>query len=74
MVGPFEAWLTDCVCRKGAKKSWNPEHVRSYMTKEAVLLVYNTIILALFDDCNIWRSLLQQDIDRLQQIQIELLG
>jgi len=28
-------------------------HVRRFMTKEAVLLVYNTIILALFDYCNI---------------------
>ena len=40
------------------------------MTKEATILVYETLILPLFYFCDIaWSSLLQQDIDRLQRLQ-----
>ena len=48
------------VCKKVEKRFGILGHVKRFMTKEAVPLVYNTIILALFDYCNIsWSSLLQ---------------
>ena len=44
--------------------------VRSFVTKEAATLVHNTLILSLFDHCDIaWSNLLQQDMDRLQRLQ-----
>ena len=44
--------------------------VRSFVTKEAATLVHNTLILPLFDHCDIaWSNLLQQDMDRLQRLQ-----
>ena len=44
--------------------------IRGCVTKKAAVLVYNTIILSIFDYCDIaWSSLLQQDQDRLQRLQ-----
>ena len=44
--------------------------IRGFLTKEVSILVHNTLILPLFDYCDIaWSSLLQQDQDRLQRLQ-----
>ena len=41
--------------------------VRSFVTKGAATLVHNTLILPLYDYCDIaWSNLLQRDIDQLQ--------
>ena len=56
-------------------KSWRQELVswavlEVFFTKGAATLVYNAVILPLFDYCDIaWSNLLQQDIDRLQPLQ-----
>ena len=37
--------------------------------KESAILVYNTLILPLFDHCDTaWSSILQQDMDRIQRL------
>ena len=44
--------------------------IRGFIRKKASVLVHNTIILPIFDYCDItWSSLLQQDQDRLQRLQ-----
>ena len=60
----------DYVCKKVAIRVSILGHVRGFVTKKASILVYNTIILPIFDYCDIaWSSLLQQDQDRLQRLQ-----
>ena len=58
------------MCKKVASKVSILGRVRSFVSKEAATLVHNTLILPLFDYCDIaWSNLLQQDIDRLQRLQ-----
>ena len=68
----FMAWKAhaDCVCKKVASRVTILGRVRSFVTKETAILVHNTLILPLFDYCDIaWSNLLQQDMDRLQRLQ-----
>ena len=45
--------------------------IRSFMTEEAAILVYNTIIVPLFDYWDVfWSSLQQQDMDHEQPVRI----
>ena len=69
----FMTWKgnADYVCKKVASRVSILGRVRSFITKEAAtLLVHNTLILPLFDYCDIaWSNLLQKDIDQLQRLQ-----
>ena len=68
----FMTWKAhvDYVCKKVASTVSILGRVRSFVTKEAAILVHNTLILPLFDYCDIaWSNLLQQDMDRLQRLQ-----
>ena len=60
----------DYVCKKVACRVGILGRIWGFLTKEVSILVYNTLILPLFDYCDIaWSSLLQQDQDRLQRLQ-----
>ena len=60
----------DYVCKKVASRVSILGRVRSFVTKEAAILVHKTLILPLFDYCDIaWSNLLQQDMDTLQRLQ-----
>ena len=57
----FMTWKAhaDYVCKKVATRVMILGRVRGFVTKEASILVYNAIILPLFDYCDIaWSSLL----------------
>ena len=60
----FMTWKAhvDYVCKKVARRVSILGRVRSFVTKEAAILVNNTLILPLFDYCEVaWSSLLQQE-------------
>ena len=68
----FMTWKAhaDYVCKKVACRVGILGRIRGFLTKEVSILVHNTLILPLFDYCDIaWSSLLQQDQDRLQRLQ-----
>ena len=68
----FMTWKAhaDYVYKKVACRVGILGRIRGFLTKEVSILVHNTLILPLFDYCDIvWRSLLQQDQDRLQRLQ-----
>ena len=67
----FMTWKAhvDYVIKKVASRVTILGRVRSFATKEAAILVRNTLILPLFDYCDIAWSNLQQDMDRLQRLQ-----
>ena len=57
----FMTWKAhaDYVCKKVATRVMIRGRVRGFVTKEASILVYNAIILPLFDYCDIaWSCLL----------------
>lgn len=57
----------DNLCKKMVNGVSILGRIRGFMTKEATILVYNILILSIFDYCDIaWSSLLRQDHDRLQ--------
>ena len=68
----FMSWKAhaDYVCKKKATRVGVLGRIRGFIRKKASVLVHNTIILPIFDYCDItWSSLLQQDQDRLQRLQ-----
>ena len=68
----FMTWKThaDYVRKKVVSRVSTLERVRSFVREEAATLVHNTLILPLFDYCDIaWSNLLQQDIYQLQHLQ-----
>ena len=68
----FMTWKAhaDYVCKKVACSVGILGRIRGFLTKEVSMLVHNTLVLPLFDYCDIaWSSLLQQDQDGLQRLQ-----
>ena len=59
----------DHLCKKVANRLSILGRMRGFITKDAAILVYNILILPIFDHCDIaLSSLLRQDYDRLQRL------
>lgn len=59
----------DYLCKKVANRLSILGRMRGFITKDAAILVYNILILPIFDHCDIaLSSLLRQDYDRLRRL------